>query len=141
MITERDLIKLGFSKHHMTGSGVITGSGEIISTSINPAQYWYKNDRISINATMFWTWFLDGKQRNDISVSSIESLKDLLSKYNVKLGNLIKMKFDFPLDNEIFRVIGLREKELEVEGDFSAGTHNVCQSCWYKKELIKEIIQ
>ena len=41
--------------------------------------------------------------------------------------------------NEVFRVVGIRTEpdEVELEGDWSGGTHNVCQRGWYKKEGIQ----
>ena len=41
--------------------------------------------------------------------------------------------------NEVFRVVGIRTEpdEVELEGDWSGGTHNVCQRGWYKIEGIK----
>lgn len=38
--------------------------------------------------------------------------------------------------NETFKVVGIRVNpdEIELEGDWSGGTHNVCQRGWYKKE-------
>ena len=75
-LTEKDLVDLGFSKHLMVGTGYTTIS------SMTPPIYYYKNGRITINATTFWTWFLDGKQRNDISVLTKNKLKELLNYYN-----------------------------------------------------------
>jgi hypothetical protein len=75
MITEDNLIELGFSKNEMIGTGWNSIS------SMCDSIYYYKNGRISINATDFWTWFLDDKQRNDISVDSVEKLSELLEKY------------------------------------------------------------
>ncbi len=31
---------------------------------------------------------------------------------------------------EPLKIVGIRETELELEGDFSGGTHNVCQKDW-----------
>ena len=31
---------------------------------------------------------------------------------------------------ERFKVVGIREGKLELEGDWSGGTHNVCQKGW-----------
>jgi hypothetical protein len=76
MLTEDNLVELGFSKHTMLGTG-----WNSISSMCN-AIYYYRNGRITINATEFWTWFLDGVQRNDISVSDKEKLSELLKKYN-----------------------------------------------------------
>jgi hypothetical protein len=33
---------------------------------------------------------------------------------------------------EVFSVVGIREHELELEGDWSGGTHNVCQKDWVR---------
>ncbi len=32
---------------------------------------------------------------------------------------------------EPLKIIGIRESDLELEGDFSGGTHNVCQKDWF----------
>jgi len=45
---------------------------------------------------------------------------------------------------EVFTVVGIREHELELEGDWSGGTHNVSQKDWvpiddcklYKREKV-----
>ena len=73
-LTENDLVELGFSKHMMIGTGWQT------TTSMRDAIYYYKCGRITINATEFWTWFLDGEQRNDIAVSTKTELSNLLTK-------------------------------------------------------------
>jgi hypothetical protein len=31
---------------------------------------------------------------------------------------------------EQMKIVGLRENEVELEGDWSGGTHNVCQRDW-----------
>lgn len=31
---------------------------------------------------------------------------------------------------EQMKIVGLREKEVELEGDYSGGTHSVCQRDW-----------
>ncbi len=74
-LSENDLVELGFSKHLMVGTGWNSIS------SMRDAVYYYKNGRITINANNFWTWFLDSDQRNDIAVSSKESLSELLKTY------------------------------------------------------------
>lgn len=68
MITEKDLIDVGFTQHKMT-------------SQFNSPSY-YKNGRITINATRYWTWFLDDEQDNSIAVSSKEALIKLLEKIN-----------------------------------------------------------
>ena len=32
------------------------------------------------------------------------------------------------------KVVGIREKEVELEGDYSGGTHAVCQKDWLPLE-------
>jgi hypothetical protein len=76
MITENDLIELGFTQHLMPGTGWNSVS------SMRDAVYYYENGRIAINATEFWTWFLDNIQRNDIEVNTKEELIKLLKTYN-----------------------------------------------------------
>ena len=76
MITENDLVNIGFEKRLMAGTGWNSVN------SMRDAIYYYKKGRITINATRFWTWFLDGEQRNDISVTTVEHLKHLLTKYS-----------------------------------------------------------
>jgi len=31
---------------------------------------------------------------------------------------------------EPMKIVGIREKEVELEGDYSGGTHGVCQKDW-----------
>jgi hypothetical protein len=40
-------------------------------------------------------------------------------------------------ENEIFEVVGIRKTEIELEGDWSGGTHNLVQSSWVKKSDLK----
>ena len=56
------------------------------------------------------------------------------------INQKVKVNYEFPLDNEIFTIVGEREKQYEIQGDFSAGTHNVCQSEWIDKSMVKEWI-
>lgn len=49
------------------------------------------------------------------------------------------MNYGFPLDNEIFEIIGERKNQVEVQGDFSASTHNVLQSEWTDKKNILSV--
>lgn len=34
---------------------------------------------------------------------------------------------------ELMKIVGIRENEVELEGDYSGGTHNVCQRGWESK--------
>ena len=37
---------------------------------------------------------------------------------------------------EPFKIIGIRESQVELEGDFSGGTHNVIQRDWFDDENV-----
>ena len=74
-LSENDLVELGFSKNLMAGTGWNT------INSMRDAVYYYKKGRITINASRYWTWFLDNDQRNDISVNSKDALSELLKTY------------------------------------------------------------
>ena len=37
---------------------------------------------------------------------------------------------------EPFKVVGIRENQVELEGDFSGGTHNVCQKDWFDDDKV-----
>ena len=82
-LTEQDLVDLGFSKNEMAGTVWHT------INSMRDSVYYYKKDRITINATQFWTWFLDDNQRNDIAVSSKEALIELLETLKIINSNPI----------------------------------------------------
>lgn len=43
-----------------------------------------------------------------------------------KIGDLVS----HPVDRAPFEVVGIRKDQIEIQGDFSGGTHNVCQSGW-----------
>lgn len=74
-LSENDLVELGFSKNLMAGTGWNT------INSMRNAVYYYKKGRITINASRYWTWFLDNNQRNDIAVDSKDALSELLITY------------------------------------------------------------
>ena len=43
---------------------------------------------------------------------------------------------------EPLKVIGIRENEVELEGDYSGGTHNVCQRDWLPiKGIVEQSLQ
>ena len=46
--------------------------------------------------------------------------------HNFKLDD----KVYYPCDTAPFKVTGIKKNEIEIEGDFSGGTHNVCQKSW-----------
>jgi len=37
---------------------------------------------------------------------------------------------------EPFKIVGIRENQIELEGDFSGGTHNVCQKDWFDENRV-----
>lgn len=43
--------------------------------------------------------------------------------------------------NEIFEVVGIREHQLELRGDWSGGTHNVDQTSWYDRNKCVKYIE
>lgn len=53
--------------------------------------------------------------------------------HNYNLGDLVY----HPCDRAPFEVVGVRIDEIEIEGDWSGGTHNVCQRNWVKPEDVK----
>lgn len=40
---------------------------------------------------------------------------------------------------EVFKVIGIRATEIEIQGDFSGGTHNVTQSSWFPIDRLQSL--
>jgi len=56
---------------------------------------------------------------------------------NLSLGETVYHK-DIYWGKEPMKVVGIRREEVELEGDYSGGTHNVCQKSWIKiKGLLK----
>lgn len=54
---------------------------------------------------------------------------------NVNLGDLVTT--DYYSHGEVFEVVGIRREQLELKGDWSGGTHNVCQTGWYDRNKCK----
>ena len=48
---------------------------------------------------------------------------------NLRFGQMVYHK-DLYWGREQMKIVGLRENEVELEGDYSGGTHNVCQRGW-----------
>lgn len=43
---------------------------------------------------------------------------------------------------EPFKIVGIRQDQVELEGDFSGGTHNVIQKDWFKDDelfVVREV--
>lgn len=55
---------------------------------------------------------------------------------NLELGQKV-YHTDMYNGKEEFTIIGIREHEVELQGDFSGGTHNVVQSGWFSSEGIR----
>lgn len=47
----------------------------------------------------------------------------------LRLGMFVYHK-DIYHGHERMKIVGIREKHVELEGDYSGGTHNVCQRDW-----------
>jgi len=53
--------------------------------------------------------------------------------HTFKLGDKVYHK----ADSAPFEVVGIRKEEVEIEGDFSGGIHNVVQKSWVSHAEIK----
>lgn len=51
-----------------------------------------------------------------------------------------KVTTDYYNHGETFKVVGIRENDLELQGDWSGGTHNVNQTSWYPTAECKKKI-
>lgn len=40
---------------------------------------------------------------------------------------------------EPLKIVGIRQSELELEGDYSGGTHNITQRCWMPLEGVSRV--
>lgn len=82
-------------------------------------------------------WNLNGfKMSNPRLFKSIvgaieEALK--IDNRDIRLNQTVYHK-DVYDGREPLRVVGIREHELELEGDYSGGTHAVCQKDWLNIE-------
>lgn len=52
---------------------------------------------------------------------------------DLKLGQKVYHK-DIYRGKEQMKVVGIRGTEVELEGDYSGGTHNVCEKDWQPLE-------
>jgi hypothetical protein len=59
-----------------------------------------------------------------------------MSNEEYKLGD--KVTTDYYYHGEVFEVVGIRENELELRGDWSGGTHCVDQIGWYEKSKCRK---
>jgi hypothetical protein len=56
-----------------------------------------------------------------------------ISYKDLRINQLVYHK-DVYNGHEQMKIVGLREEEVELEGDWSGGTHNVCQRDWMSIE-------
>ena len=76
-------------------------------------------------------WLLSG---DDGEESFLKRLKEDLDKLDIVndklyLGRIVYHK-DLYWGCEAMKIVGIRENEVELEGDYSGGTHGVCQRDW-----------
>lgn len=62
----------------------------------------------------------------------------MMTGEHYRLGD--KVTIDLYNHLEVFKVVGIRETELELEGDWSGGTHNVNQTGWCKISKCKLVV-
>lgn len=48
---------------------------------------------------------------------------------NLKIGDIVYHRSIYQ-HKEPMKVVGITETEIQLEGDYSGGTHNVCQRSW-----------
>jgi len=76
-------------------------------------------------------WLLSG---DDGEESFLSRLKEELNQIDYQdnklyLGRMVYHK-ELYYGREPMKIVGIRENEVELEGDYSGGTHNVCQRDW-----------
>jgi hypothetical protein len=69
----------------------------------------------------------------DISISKFVELINDHFKTELKLGMYVYHKNVY-WGKERFKIVGIREHEVELEGDWSGGTNDVCQKGWVSIE-------
>ena len=70
--------------------------------------------------------------------TTIDPLKCEMTGKEYRLGDSVTV--DMYNHGEVFEVVGIRESELELKGDWSGGTHNVSQSGWYQVKKCKLVL-
>jgi hypothetical protein len=76
---------------------------------------------------------------SEIWLAVVDVVKQTINKTNpngVALGMDV-YHMDVYHGRERMKVVGIREKEVELEGDYSGGTHNVTQRFWEKIEGLR----
>ena len=71
-----------------------------------------------------------GRQKRPVSLLDVK--RDMAE---IKLRDKVITEY---YENEVFEVVGMRAHDLELKGDWSGGTHSVCQTSWYPKEKCKK---
>jgi len=111
---------------------ILKDDGEKISFNSNEEVYTY----LSKDCQFTDSWIKDNFYiLRSQKILLVEDLKIpyLINTNNFKIGDKVSHP-EIYLGNEVFEVVGIRENELELKGDWSGGTHAVCQVGWFKKE-------
>ena len=61
--------------------------------------------------------------------SIIGAINEAQQSNKIRLGINVYHK-DIYSGRESMKIVGIRENEVELEGDYSGGIHNVCQKDW-----------
>jgi hypothetical protein len=56
-------------------------------------------------------------------------MDNMSKQHNLKIGDIVYHRSVYE-HREPLRVVGITEDKLLLEGDYSGGTHNVCQRDW-----------
>ena len=127
-------IVIGNTYGYSTNSNGFTRVTIGVATKIN-------GNKVSIKPTLVKERLYDGKPET-LNKSKTLSAQGMIlfpihSTDNVeyRLGDPVTTEY---YDHgETFKVVGIRDKELELRGDWSGGIHNVDQISWYPKENCK----
>jgi len=138
--TENVLKALGANDSDTFLVKMVFGDGKVrygVDTAIKHKQgiFWKAEN----NKASFW---LDVSKNDPFRMamqSKIEKFKAFtkddsdVDVLEYKIGDLVSHSSD----SCPFRVVGLRAGSIEIEGDFSGGTHNVCQTSWVYLNEVK----
>jgi hypothetical protein len=71
----------------------------------------------------------------ELELNSIKYKKISIKGY--KILNMYPVYIESVYDgHEPFKIVGIRENQVELEGDFSGGTHNVIQKGWFDDDEV-----
>lgn len=78
--------------------------------------------RVGVKTTVSWMMMAT------YTVKIVDPLQMINAK-SLQLGMTV-YHIDIYWGREPMKIVGIREKQVELQGDYSGGTHNVCQSDW-----------